>query len=82
MYFSKQCPLCGKITTIKLNTKDSINFLLNQDTKLIQDIFPDAHIAVREVLLSGYCLKCQNLLFGSSFTETEIDAFVELLNEV
>ena len=78
MYIIKQCPMCGAISQVSLNDRESREYLKYNGTKLIQDILPDTHKAVREILLSGYCIGCQNVLFCSNFVEDELGVKFQL----
>lgn len=72
MYIFKKCPMCGAVSKVHLNEEDAVAYLKYNGKKLIQDILPNTHIAIREILLSGYCIDCQNLLFCSNFTADEL----------
>lgn len=71
MYIVKQCPMCRSFSFVYLNDRDCSAYLKNKDTKLIQDILPNTPAIMREILLSGYCVECQSVLFCSNFTEDE-----------
>lgn len=72
MYILKQCPMCNALSQVHLSDRESREYLKYNGQKLIQDILPDTHIAVREVLQSGYCIDCQNILFCSDFVADEL----------
>ena len=78
MYIVRQCPMCGEISQVSLNDRESREYLKYNGTKLIQVILPDTHKAVREILLSGYCIGCQNVLFCSNFVEDELGVKFQL----
>lgn len=77
MYIVRQCPMCGAISQVSLNDRESREYL-KCDGRLIQDILPNTHIAIREILLSGYCIGCQNILFCSNFVEDELGVKFQL----
>ena len=72
MYIVKQCPMCNSLSQVHLSDSECREYLKYNGKKLIQDILPDKHIAIRELLRSGYCIDCQNLLFGSDFVADEL----------
>ena len=78
MYIVRQCPMCGAISQVSLNDRESREYLKYNGIKNIQDILPDTHKAVREILLSGYCIGCQNILFCSNFVEDELGVKFQL----
>lgn len=78
MYIVKQCPMCGAISQVSLNDRESREYLKYNGIKLIQNILPDTHKAIREILLSGYCIGCQNILFCSNFAEDELGVKFQL----
>lgn len=57
----RQCPMCGKITTIEVSELGYLNW---KGGKLIQDALPELGTAKRETLISGFCVSCQTVLFG------------------
>ena len=72
MYIVKKCPMCNALSQVHLNDGECREYLKYNGKKLIQDILPDTHIAIRELLRSGYCISCQNLLFCSDFVADEL----------
>ena len=72
MYIVKKCPMCNALSQVHLNDRECREYLKYNGKKLIQDILPDTHIAIRELLRSGYCISCQNLLFCSDFVADEL----------
>ena len=57
----KTCPLCGKKTRVTVNSNDHEKW---QNGTLIQRTFPYLSADEREVLITGYCYKCQDEIFG------------------
>lgn len=72
MYITKQCPMCSALSQVYLNDRESREYLKHNRDKHIQDILPNTPAAVREILLSGYCISCQNLLFCSDYVADEL----------
>ena len=62
----KQCPMCGRFTKKILNTKATSQQITDYyyGRILIQDAFPDLSANEREFIKTGYCDKCQNILFA------------------
>ena len=72
----KRCPMCNKdykmILPKKLENKaESYTFGID----MIQDLVPEMTPAEREFVKSGYCMDCQEWLFGNGEHNFE---FVEL----
>ena len=71
------CPMCGKATSIYLTRREkkkydryvSSRFCSagkGHQTPLIQDLFPNRLNNERELMKTGYCYRCQDLLFESN----------------
>ena len=58
---AQHCPCCGAQYKGCFNTP---KFDAWRNGALIQDVMPDAPIAVREWLISGICPDCQDSIFG------------------
>lgn len=54
------CPFCGNITQIRV-CEDDYNKYING--KLVQHCFPYLTATEREVIISGICPTCQDLIF-------------------
>lgn len=67
MYISKQCPLCNRTMALQLTDEEYTKYFDLVGTVFIQDIFPNMDKVEREFLISGYCVECQNLIFGSDY---------------
>lgn len=72
------CPMCGESHVMELTEQEYTGFQLYQtSTQTIQELLPELLPAEREFLKSGYCPKCQEMLFGNGKTnrikETEFD---------
>ena len=61
MTLAKECPMCGAVTKI---TVDPVQYKNWQDGTLLQDAFPTLTAEQRELVKTGYCHKCQKLIFG------------------
>ena len=55
---SQACEMCGRESYIRL-----------MGGLLIQECLPTLNKCEREFLKSGYCTKCQELLFGNGYTK-------------
>ena len=55
------CPLCGDITTVKV---DALGFEAWLNGALIQEALPEESPTTRETLISGLCTSCQSKIFG------------------
>lgn len=72
---TRHCPMCGKNTSIHLNREELDHYSWYTDTRFggsgsrrpaphIQKLFPQRTKEERELLMSGYCYSCQEILFG------------------
>ena len=66
----QQCSMCGHKTRIKL-TQDELEAFKDYLTgdQYIQECLPTLNRCEREFLKSGYCVKCQIMLFGNGSTK-------------
>ena len=66
----QECGICNHITRIRL-TEDELEAYREylRGGLLIQECLPTLNRAEREFLKSGYCVKCQKLLFDNGNTE-------------
>ena len=66
----QECGICGQETRIKL-TEDELEAYKDYlaGGLLIQECLPTLNRVEREFLKSGYCVKCQELLFGNGYTK-------------
>lgn len=71
----KQCPMCGTVTSIYLTDEDMDKYSWYSNSRFnrrgsglpapyIQNLFPDRTEEERELMMSGYCYWCQELIFG------------------
>lgn len=71
----KQCPMCGTITSIYLTDEDMDKYSWYSNSRFnrrgsglpapyIQNLFPDRTEEERELMMSGYCYWCQEVIFG------------------
>ena len=57
---SRQCPLCGKINTVEVKEEDYMDY---QNGAFAQDCFPYLTRDEREIIISGICTKCWDVMF-------------------
>ena len=60
MILEQQCPICGKEMEIPI---DDNAYKTWKAGTLIQNAFPALSPAERETIKTGYCFKCQEILF-------------------
>lgn len=69
----KQCPMCGTVTSIYLTDEDMDKYSWYSNSRFnrrgsglpaphIQNLFPDRTEEERELMMSGYCYWCQELI--------------------
>ena len=64
----RKCPMCGSVNELKLTQDEAFNLLMYSFGDLnIQDALPGLTPFEREFLKTGYCPKCQEILFGKKF---------------
>ena len=68
----KECPMCGTSKSMKLTEGDVKGIERFNAGALIQDALPSLNPMEREFIITGYCPKCQSMLFGSNFTSKKI----------
>ena len=64
MELRNTCMMCKRTFKIDL-TEEEANKYIN-DNRLIQEVFPKMNPAEREFVITGYCLDCQAMIFGSN----------------
>lgn len=65
MVIRRQCPMCGKIDAKEIEIDDEAwMHYCCYGTKPIQNYFPDLTPSEREYIKTGYCYKCQDILFA------------------
>ena len=73
MELNRVCLMCGETHTMTL-TDEEIKayeeYVCNGG--LIQELFPNMNPMEREFIKTGYCPKCQSLLFGTNYTSEKI----------
>ena len=62
MTFEGRCPFCGKKVEVEVEESQYIAWL---NGALVQDAFPTMSATNREILLTGMCPKCQDMIFSS-----------------
>lgn len=61
----RQCPMCGKVNRKEMEVDASAwNHFCCYNSKPIQEYFPELSASEREFLKTGYCDKCQDILFA------------------
>ena len=66
----KVCPMCGKQHKLNLTCSEYLDFDFKYPHRIpIQEIFPNMSKMEREFLQTGYCPKCQELLFSAEIPE-------------
>ena len=63
MIISCVCPFCGRQTNVACTYEQYKEYMLNPGA-LVQDIFADKDITIRETIISGMCADCQNNFFS------------------
>ena len=61
MIIHRQCPMCGKGQTKEVDM-DAYNVW--RSGTLIQKAFPNLPVVEREFIMTGYCEKCQAIVFA------------------
>lgn len=61
---TKTCPMCGKTFYLCLTNNEIDRYSRIQMGTYIQDLFPDFTPMEREMIKTGYCQECQEMLFG------------------
>ena len=70
MMIYQDCPMCHYEHSIELDDAAYKRFKFGEG--LIQDLLPELDDFEREFMKTGYCPKCQELLFGRKYTGTLI----------
>lgn len=70
MMLTKTCPFCGKTTRIEVDETAFANW---QNGMLIQDALPMTTATEREVIKTGMCVACQNMIFGEPCEEEDFE---------
>ncbi len=66
----KLCPMCDEQHYIELSNEQARKLFEYEHGKgYIQEIFPEFNKAEREFLKTGYCPKCQEMIFGNGETD-------------
>ena len=59
-----KCPMCGTISKMELNEEEATRVALYQvGIGYIQKALPECNAPEREFIKTGYCLRCQEVLF-------------------
>ena len=67
------CPMCGDAHYLELDEDSSARFMAYlMGFGLIQEALPDYSATEREFCKTGYCPKCQNLLFNADTSNSRI----------
>lgn len=70
MTFEGRCPFCGKKVEVEVEESQYIAWL---NGALVQDAFPTMSATNREILLTGMCPKCQDMIFSSGDEDDDED---------
>lgn len=70
MTFEGRCPFCGKKVEVEVEESQYIAWL---NGALVQDAFPTMSATNREILLTGMCPKCQDIIFSSGDEDDDED---------
>ena len=73
----QKCPMCNKVGEI---TVDADSYNKYTQGALIQDAFANLNPAEREFIKTGYCLDCQEMLFGNDYKSNIIKTLNEMDN--
>lgn len=69
--YNRVCPMCKTISELPLTVEEaSAMSLYDAGIGRIQDLLPSCDKFEREFIKTGYCLKCQSKIFGSTAPET------------
>lgn len=60
----KRCPFCGNVSRITLKGEEIQEYHKYLGGEYIQNCFPGFTPQEREFFITGYCLKCQEFIFG------------------
>ena len=67
-FLIQKCPMCGTECEMPLTETQEQNLALIGQ-KLIQELYSELNSCEREFIKSGYCPKCQEMLFGNGETK-------------
>ena len=63
---SKSCPMCRTKSSILLSKEENLKFSIYESgIGSVQEVFSELTPFEREFLKTGYCIKCQCILFGA-----------------
>lgn len=57
----RECPICHKVSEVCVDDKGYLKYI---EGELCQDAFPDLSATEREIIISGMCKECQDMIFG------------------
>ena len=67
------CPMCGEVHSLELDADASASFMAYlMGFGLIQEALPNYSATEREFCKTGYCPKCQSLLFDADTSNSRI----------
>lgn len=70
MELVNRCPMCGSTHWMRINGEKYDKYKFGG--LLIQEAFPELNPHEREFIKTGYCPKCQELLFGIAYDGKKI----------
>lgn len=68
----KECPMCGANKSMRLTKNDVKGIEEYESGVLIQSALPLMNPMEREFIITGYCPRCQTMLFGTNYTSDRI----------
>lgn len=66
---TKTCPSCGERCYIELTEEQDEALLRWHHGTFIQEAFPELNAVEREFIKTGFCPKCQEIIFGNGKTD-------------
>lgn len=69
----KECPSCHIATRISVDGSKYNKYI--STNRLITDIFPELSVFEREFLMTGYCVDCQEKIFGRKAKKKDKGSF-------
>ena len=66
----QECTMCGEVNSIQADEKRYRKLINRED--FVQNLFPEYNPMEREFIKTGYCPRCQKLIFGTDYTSNRI----------
>lgn len=64
-----KCPQCGKIT--ELDVEEGLVYMVHTRQMRVQDAFPTLSEEEREIILTGICPECWDIMFDEDLIEKD-----------